>query len=254
MFRDVILHRITILVLDRRHGVAETALQAPRQFAGQLQLQSLRMRFNAAVIRLGANVASLFRRIALLYPEHGCRGIQLAIEKLALQAQLVTLAFDRLERGAGNVGLVLRVENLGVTGVGRYIQVQIVDQAGIRRGGTGAGLVADAVGNAGGAGIGIVGAEQQLEIVGQIETRRAIQGLALVGIGTAVNRGIEARLRVTAVECACGCERRTYSLSVMRDIVQCRTRPAGADGQVVLASAQRIFAVDIAVDDGLLVV
>ncbi|MNT53051.1 hypothetical protein D3C72_1901170 [compost metagenome] len=67
----------------------------------------------------------------MLDPEERNRGVQLAVQILALDPDLIILALDRIQVVAAAVAIVLRLEDACVAGVGRVGVVQVIDQAGI---------------------------------------------------------------------------------------------------------------------------
>ena len=78
-------------------------------------------------------VATGLRQIVLLDAEQRDVGLQMAAQRLTLQADLVAVAVDGIQVVAVVVLVGLRSEDGGVAGVGRGFRADVVGDAGVRR-------------------------------------------------------------------------------------------------------------------------
>nr|GEU28216.1 hypothetical protein [Tanacetum cinerariifolium] len=249
--RNIRFDGFALVAVDRQAGDAGAGLPAPGQFARQVEFHALRLGIDAAINRLAADKARGFRRVVLAGLEHGARQVQAAVEQGGFQACLGGLAFDRIERGAGGVGLALRIEDLCVAGVGRQQTVDVVHHAHVRRGPAGGLGAAHAVRQAAAARTRVVGAGQQFPVVGQVEAGGQERRVAAVLVTAAVGGGVEQRQREAAVERRVAGQRIANAAAVQRLVGQFRFGPVVAEAEVVLASAQRELAVHRHVDQAL---
>ncbi|MNM92651.1 hypothetical protein D3C81_1049900 [compost metagenome] len=120
--------------VDAGIGVAGTDLPVAGQRTLQLHVDTLAAylaRGDVAVGRVAAagQVGLRNATVFLVDTEQRQAGIEGAIEVLALDADFIVLALDRLERAAGSVLVLLRVEDVAVADIHRVMIVQVVDQA-----------------------------------------------------------------------------------------------------------------------------
>ena len=148
--------------------MAQYELTPKLTLAGELHFDALRFGLDAFVVRVEAQVAHLLRGVGLLRFEHRAGQIRLAAEQFAFQAQLIRFAFDRRQRLAVGVDLALRIENRRVAAVRRQNGVNRIHQSHVRRGLGGGPVAAHAVADARSIDLGVVGAGQQLDVVGQV--------------------------------------------------------------------------------------
>nr|GEU28453.1 hypothetical protein [Tanacetum cinerariifolium] len=190
------VERQAVGILGAVVGVADAAVPAARQFARDFRIEAFAGgAVGGAVVRFrqrGAGthgVAGSLGQLVLVDLEQCERRVHAAVQEFALDADFLVLAFDRIEVVAGQVLVVLRLEDLGVAAVGREGAVDIVDHAGIRRHFV---VVLDVVAGRVQARarlfvIGHAGAHDQLERIGQREAAHAVQAF-LPGFAALVKR------------------------------------------------------------------
>ncbi|MNX75206.1 hypothetical protein D3C86_1066700 [compost metagenome] len=187
-------------------GVAGRQLPAGRDFARQFRLEALAD--HLALVDVAAieraprpGVVRVFRGGAVLFdPVDREGGVGAATKDIALQTQFVVLGLDRIQRRAGLWPLalhVLRLEGLGVAGVGGPVFQHVVGQPDVGSEDirflqvTQALPVAAAIGFPGVVLVGIVGvpaAGDQVHRVGQAEARHAIEGALFGGVVAVLQR------------------------------------------------------------------
>src|SRR5690606_37643730 len=136
--RDLPQQALAVGIFRLGARIAAADLPARQHLAGDFELEAFRYgaAFGAVrrlAIRIQWRVGNRHGEIILLYPKNRGAGIELAVVEFALDAGFVTGTFQWIEALAAGGLLVLRLEDIGVAGVGREILAEVDDDAGIRR-------------------------------------------------------------------------------------------------------------------------
>ncbi|MDT4820552.1 hypothetical protein FQZ97_536980 [compost metagenome] len=192
---------VAVAFAAQRARDARVQLPARGQFARHLQLDALAGHAARAVVGAFARVghelgAVALRHVLLLGAEDGDGGVELAVQVLALEADLVALAGHRVEVRAAGVAVVLRLEDVGVARVHRVVLAQVVHQARVGREHLVLARGRCVGGQARGTPAVLAPAHDELERIGQRQARGAVvAGLARLGDGRDLQR-VPARLGV----------------------------------------------------------